>query len=201
MDRGTVPRRLRSGARGHPPQVDSLRGQLLIAAPTLVDPNFVRTVILVAEHNEEGAMGVVLNRPTEATVGDVVPKLEEIVDAEETVFSGGPVAPTGVLVIAEFDDPADAAVPVLEDIGVMALDEDAGLAADGLRSTRAFAGHAGWGPGQLEDELEEPAWIVEPARREDVFCDEAEALWESVLRRKGGQYALLARMPLDPSVN
>jgi putative transcriptional regulator len=181
--------------------VDSLRGQILIASPSMLDPNFHRTVILVAEHNDEGAMGVVLNRPTEATVTDAVPALEELVDGDEPVFAGGPVSQTGVLVIAEFDDPDDAAIPVLDDVGVMALEGDLLTAASAVRRTRAFAGHAGWGPGQLEDELEEDAWIVATAERDDVFGEQPEALWSVVLRRQGGQFALLARMPPDPSLN
>jgi putative transcriptional regulator len=181
--------------------VESLRGQLLVAAPALLDPNFLRTVILIAEHSEEGALGVVLNRPSEATVGDVVPDLGTVVDFDEPVFAGGPVQPGGVIVLAEFDDPADAALPIDGDLGFVALESDLESLGSGTRRARAFAGHAGWGPGQLDGELEEEAWFGAPFRREDAFTEAPEELWSRALLRKGGAYALVARMPLDPSLN
>jgi putative transcriptional regulator len=179
--------------------VESLRGHLLVAAPTLVDPHFVRTVVLIAEHTADGAMGVVLNRPSEATVGEVVPDLSALVDEDETVFAGGPVEDGGVMVLAEFDDPEDAALPVDGDLGFVALDSDVQELAAGR--ARAFAGHAGWGPGQLDAELAEEAWFVAPFEREDAFADDPEELWSRALLRKGGPYALVARMPEDPSLN
>ena len=103
--------------------------------------------------------------------------------------------------LAELTDPSVAALRVDDDLGFIALGADNGDVASATRRARAFAGHAGWGPGQLEAELEEEAWIVEPARHEDAFCDDPEELWSSVLRRKGGSYALVARMPLDPGMN
>ena len=181
--------------------MESLRGQLLIAAPTLLDPNFLRTVILIAEHSEEGALGVVLNRPSEASVGEVVPDLSGIVDSEEPVFAGGPVQPGGVMVLAEFDDPADSALPIDGDLGFVALEADLGALGDGTRRARAFAGHAGWGPGQLDGEMAEEAWFGAAFRRGDAFTDAPEELWSRALLRKGGPYALVARMPLDPSLN
>lgn len=179
--------------------MESLRGHLLVASPSLVDPHFVRTVVLVAEHTEEGAMGVVINRPGEARVADVVPDLRALLGDDEPVFAGGPVEPSGVLVLAEFDDPADAALPIDGDLGFVALETDAEDIAAGR--ARAFAGHAGWGPGQLDAELEEDAWFVAPFEREDAFADDPEDLWSRALLRKGGPYALVARMPEDPSLN
>jgi putative transcriptional regulator len=181
--------------------VESLRGQLLVAAPALLDPNFLRTVILVAEHSEEGALGVVLNRPSEATVGEVVPDLASVVELGEPVFAGGPVQPGGVIVLAEFDDPGEAALSIDGDLGFVALESDLDSLSGGTRRARAFAGHAGWGPGQLDGELEEEAWFGAPFRREDAFTDVPEELWSRALLRKGGAYALVARMPLDPSLN
>ena len=179
--------------------MESLRGHLLVAAPTLVDPNFNRTVVLIAEHTEEGALGVVLNRPGESTIGEVVPDLSPLMDEDDLVYEGGPVQPAGVLVLAEFEDPADAALPVDGELGFVALEaETFDIAA---RRARAFAGHSGWGPGQLDSELEEEAWFVAPFEREDAFADDPDELWSRVLMRKGGAYALVARMPLDPSVN
>jgi putative transcriptional regulator len=179
--------------------IESLRGHLLVAAPTLVDPNFNRTVVLVAEHTDDGALGVVLNRPSESTVGEVVPDLSVLVDADELVFTGGPVQPTGVMVLAEFDDPADAALPIDGELGFVALEADTEEISAGR--ARAFAGHAGWGPGQLDTELEEEAWFVAAFEREDAFAEDPDELWSRVLMRKGGAYALVARMPLDPSLN
>jgi putative transcriptional regulator len=181
---------------------ESLRGKLILASPTLLDPNFARTVVLIAEHTEEGAMGLVLNRPADATVSEAVPDLAWLTGDDDRVYVGGPVAETAVIVLAEFDRPEVAGALVEPDLGFIGTDADDPEALDGaVRRARVFAGHAGWGPGQLEGELEEESWIVEPPRREEIFTDDAEALWAAVLRRKGRQYALLATMPLDPSLN
>jgi putative transcriptional regulator len=179
----------------------SLARHLLIASPSLLDPNFHRTVVLIAHHDEQGAMGVVLNRPTTTTIAEALPDIEEIVGAEEAVFAGGPVATEGVMILAELSDPSLAALRVDDDLGFIAVEADDGATAAATRRARAFAGHAGWGPGQLESELEEEAWFIEPALHEDAFTTEPEGLWSSVLQRKGGSYALVARMPEDPSVN
>jgi putative transcriptional regulator len=181
---------------------ESLRGKLLLASPTLLDPNFVRTVVLIAEHTEEGAMGLVLNRPAASTVAEAVPDLGWLTGDDELVYVGGPVAETAVIVLAEFARPEMAGALVEPDLGFIGTDADDPEALEGaIRRARVFAGHAGWGPGQLESELEEEAWIVEPPRREEVFADDAQGLWAAVLRRKGRRYALLATMPLDPSLN
>jgi putative transcriptional regulator len=181
--------------------MDSLQGQLLIASPALLDPNFHRTVVLVTAHTDEGAVGLVLNRRSETSVGEAVPQLEPVVELDEPVYVGGPVNPNGVAVLAEFDDPDDAGAPVLDDIGFVALDLALEEGAPVRRRSRVFAGVAGWGAEQLEGELEEDAWFVEPASREDIFTDDPDELWSAVLRRKGGRYELVARMPVDPSLN
>ncbi len=181
---------------------ESLRGKLILASPTLMDPNFARTVVLIAEHTEEGAMGLVLNRPAESTVSDAVPDLAWLTDADAQVYVGGPVAETAVIVLAEFERPEMAGALIDGDLGFIGTDADDPEALEGaIRRARVFAGHAGWGPGQLEEELEEEAWIVEPPRREEVFSEDADGLCAAVLRRKGREYALLANMTLDPSLN
>jgi putative transcriptional regulator len=180
---------------------DSVRGQLLIAGPALLDPNFWRTVVLVVEHNDEGALGLVLNRPSETTVADAVPQLSEVVDGGDRLFIGGPVGPSGVIVLARLEDPSDAALVAFDDVGVIGVGTDAEPRDAGVIEGRAFVGHAGWGPGQLDGELERGDWITEPARREDAFSENATELWSGVLTRMGGSYALVARMPADPSVN
>jgi putative transcriptional regulator len=181
---------------------ESLRGKLIIAAPTLADPNFARTVVLIAEHTEDGAMGLVLNRPADTLVDEAVPDLAWLAGDDEHVWVGGPVAETAVIVLAEWDDPARAGAVVEGDLGFVGADADGQDELDGaLRRARVFAGHAGWGPGQLEDELAEEAWIVEAPQREEIFCEDPDALWSAVLRRMGSRYALLATMPPDPSLN
>ena len=180
----------------------SLRGKLILAGPTLKDPNFDRTVVLITDHSDEGAMGLVLNRPSNATVDDAVPDLAWIDGGEAIVHVGGPVAPDGVIVLAEWDDPAQAGVLVDDDLGFVPGDiDDTDAVAAAVRRARVYAGHSGWGPGQLEGELEEESWIVEPALVEDVFAEDAEELWSRVLRRMGREFALLATMPPDPSLN
>ncbi len=183
--------------------MESLRGRLLVASPKIMDPNFRRTVVLMAEHGEDGAMGLVLNRPAETTVAEAVPDLDWLAaEGADGVWVGGPVEPGSVMVLAEFDDPGQAALLLEDDLGFVPADvaEREGFAG-AVRRTRIFAGHAGWGPGQLEAELEEDSWIVEPPHRTDVFTTEPEALWSAVLRRKGREYVLLATMPEDPSLN
>ena len=181
--------------------LETLTGQLLVAAPVLTDPNFHRTVVLVTAHEDDGAVGVVLNRPSEVVVGDAVPDLAGFVAHDEPVFVGGPVNPSGVAMLAEFEDAEQAGVHVFGDIGFVDLGDALNNDPPALRRLRVYAGVAGWGGGQLESELEEEAWILEPARADDVFTADAQSLWSDVLRRKGGSYALVARMPSDPSVN
>jgi len=181
--------------------MESVRGQLLVAGPTLLDPNFWRTVVLVVEHSEDGALGLVLNRASETTAGDAVPELEDIVDPEDPVFMGGPVQPGAVVVLAEFEDPGDSAVIAFDDVGVLGAGTSLPELSAGVRRGRAFAGHAGWGPGQLDTEVERGDWFLEPATGGDAFCGQPEELWAEVLIRKGGSYALIARMPVDPSLN
>lgn len=181
--------------------MSSLTGQLLIASPALADPNFRRVVILVTEHTGEGAMGLVLNRVAEATVGDVVPELDDLTDPGDLVHVGGPVSPESVIVLAEFDDPAEAAVVIDGDVGFVRAASDRSAIAGATRRACVFAGYSGWGPGQLEDEIAEDSWIVEPFQADDVFAADPDELWRTVLRRKGNRYALIATMPDDPSVN
>lgn len=180
--------------------MDSLRGQLLVASADLLDPNFRRSVVLITEHGDDGALGLVLNRPAETTVEEALPPLAELVESGDPVYVGGPVEQGSVIVLAEFEDPDEAAATIFDDIGFVAGDADLPLLAASIRRARVFAGYAGWGAGQLDAECEAEGWIVERATREDVFGGSDE-LWSDVLRRKGGPYALLATMPPDPSLN
>ncbi|HEX5584528.1 YqgE/AlgH family protein [Gaiella sp.] len=179
----------------------SLRGQLLVAGPGLRDPNFRRTVVLLGEHGDEGAMGVVLNRVSTVSVDEAVPPVAELVGPEALVHIGGPVQPQAVVVLADFVDPGRAGELVLDTVGFLPGDVEDGTELGELRNVRVFAGYAGWGPGQLEEELEEQSWVVLPARVSDVFTDTPDALWATVLRRQGGVLALLALLPDDPRSN
>src|SRR3954471_4478587 len=133
---------------------ESLRGKLILASPALRDPNFARSVVLIAEHTDEGAMGLVLNRPAAATVGEAGPDLSWLAGDEEPVYVGGPVAETAVIVLAEFDLPELPGALVDGDLGCSGAVADAPERLKGaIRRARVFAGHAGWGPGKLEDEL------------------------------------------------
>jgi putative transcriptional regulator len=181
--------------------MESLKGKLLLASPTLLDPNFARTVVLVAEHTEEGAMGIVLNRPADSTVAEAAPELERLVGGGDPLYVGGPVQPNAVIVLAAFADPDAAGLLIRDRVGFLSAQLDVEESAAAAERMRVFAGHAGWGPGQLDDELEREDWIVEEPRPEELFSSDPETLWSRVLTRKGGTFALVARMPLDPSLN
>lgn len=181
--------------------MESLRGQLLVAGPALLDPNFRRTVVLIGEHGAEGAMGLVLNRPSPVTVDSAVPPLAGLVDRGALVHLGGPVQPQAIVVLGDFDDASEAAAIVVGSVGFLPGELESADDVPSVTRARVYCGYAGWGPGQLESELAVSAWIVEPARPEDVFTDDPDHLWNAVLRRKGGPFELLARMPPDPSLN
>jgi putative transcriptional regulator len=180
--------------------VESLRGQLLIAGPGLLDPNFWRTVVLVGEHSEEGALGIVLNRSSETPVVEALPELADLADDVGSVHVGGPVQPSAVVVLADFVDTDAAESLVVDSVGFLPSEVEPDAIGE-LRRARVYVGYAGWGPGQLDGELEDGSWIVEPALADDVFTDDPEALWGEVLRRKGGPFRVLAAMPPDPSLN
>jgi putative transcriptional regulator len=166
----------------------------------LGDPNFERTVVLITEHGDEGAMGIVLNRPSEAEVAEVVPELDRIA-SEEPIFVGGPVQPEALVVLGEFSNPDKAAWIVVSDVGLVSAQTDLDELPESVRRGRVYAGFSGWAPGQLEDEIEEDSWIIEPPLPNELFPEDPSTLWSDVLERKGGEYALVARMPDDPSMN
>jgi len=186
--------------------VDDLIGRLLVASPQLGDPNFERSVILMLDHGPDGALGVVLNRPTGLPVDEILDVWRDQAQAAPpgVVFRGGPVSPDAVIGLARTELPEvdDAQWRlVLDGVGTVDLavaPEEQPVAVVGVRM---FAGYAGWSPDQLEDELAEGAWIVLEALVADVFTEEADALWHDVLRRQGGKLALLATYPPHPSVN
>jgi len=178
----------------------SLRGQLLISSGGLYDPNFRHTVVLIGEHNADGALGVILNRALNVTVEQALPPLSDLVPSGELLFQGGPVQPESAVLLAEMAEPALADLLVFGSVGFLLGDLSADVHRSILRA-RVFAGYSGWGPGQLEAEMAEDSWILEPARVEDVFNDAPDLLWSKVLQRKGPEYRRLSQMPYDPSMN
>ncbi|MGH2841548.1 MAG: YqgE/AlgH family protein [Solirubrobacteraceae bacterium] len=173
----------------------------MIAGATLPDPNFARTVVLICEHSEDGALGLVLNRPGELLVGEAASELGPLAGEDAVIDVGGPVQPDALLVLAEFDDPEFAGMQVTGAVGIVGDGRTVDELLDVTGRARVFAGYAGWAPGQLDAELERDDWFVAPAGVDDIFDTDAEELWRRVLERKGGHYALVARMPVDPSVN
>src|SRR4051812_3702666 len=172
--------------------MESKRGKLLVAGPALQDPNFRRTVLLICEHTDDGALGLIINRPTPVEVTDAVPELATLLGDGARLWSGGPVQPQAIVLLAELDEPPEDALMVIGDVGLVRRGVAREALPGGARRGRAFLGYAGWGPGQLEDELDRGDWIVVPAEGEDAFREDGDGLWGDVLARQGGEYALLA---------
>jgi putative transcriptional regulator len=181
----------------------SLRGRLLVAEPMLADPNFQRSVVYLIDHGDEGALGVVLNRPSEVPVGDVVPTWAPYVSEPRTVFIGGPVSPEAAICLGRCAPGAESPLwnPLSEELGVVDLNGDPLLAPAGVSGLRVFAGYSGWSPGQLEAEMEMDGWFVLDAEPDDLFAETAEELWRRVLARQRGPLRRFASFPEDPSVN
>jgi putative transcriptional regulator len=182
----------------------SLKGRLLVAAPILEDPNFDRTVIWLLEHSAEGALGVVLNRPSELPVADPLPGWADHTGGLAVVFVGGPVSVSSVIGLATVaDDGAPEGIwePVAGAVGVLDLAADPGLVGTTITTLRCFAGYAGWAPDQLEAEIEEGAWFVVDAEPGDLFTDHPRDLWRTVLARQPSALARVALVPDDPSLN
>lgn len=178
-------------------------GTLLVASPALEDPNFRRTVVLLLEAGDDGALGVVLNRPSEAPVADALPRWQHAVVAPAVVFVGGPVQLEGVLGVGLAPEGGEASglTAVAGRIGVVDLRrpaEELAVTSDGVR---LMAGHAGWGPGQLEAEIGEGAWFPLDADPAFVLDTDPGTLWRRVLAAQPGNLALLATFPDDPGLN
>lgn len=162
-------------------------GALLVATPLLLDPNFARSVVLVLRHDDDGTFGVVLDRPTTIPVGDFLPDWHDVASLPPVVFHGGPVEPEvgiGVSVRDGAVTMVDLTAPPEDESGV-----------------RIFAGYAGWGTGQLGDEIEEHAWFVVASRPSDLTAPDPAALWSDVLRRQPFELSIYADFPPDPRLN
>jgi len=185
----------------------SLTGRLLVASPELGDPHFARTVVLLVDHDESGALGVVLNRPSTTDVSEILPDWHLYATPPQVVFQGGPVGRDSALALASrLDGKGEEDEPlgfrhVYGGIGLVDLDAPAELVAGEVTSMRVFAGYAGWGSGQLEAEIDEGSWFVVPAEPSDLADDDPERLWERVLRRQPPRLAMVATFPDDPSLN
>ena len=180
-------------------------GRLLVASPILLDPNFARTVVLLLDHDDEGTLGVVLNRPTTVLVASVLPGWADTVDDPPVLFDGGPVSGDSALAVACVPE-ADGEDPVgfrrlFGPTGMVDLDTPLEVLAPAMTRMRIFAGYAGWGGGQLEAEIEEGSWYVVAAETADIFAESPGDLWGAVLRRQRGPLAWVATMPADPTRN
>ncbi len=182
----------------------SLRGRLLVAAPGLIDANFFRSVVLIVEHNEDGALGVVLNRPSETELSEGPLESWTSLAAEPPyVFVGGPVSPDSAVCLARTapETPPPGWQRVVGGLGVLDLSSGIDDVREGIDRIRVFAGYAGWGVDQLESELEEGSWYVVDADPEDALTSMPLALWRFVLKRQGGKLALVSNFPPDPGMN
>jgi putative transcriptional regulator len=179
-------------------------GMLLVATPVLLDPNFADTVVLLLDVDDNGALGVVLNRPSGVPVADVLGAWSEVVAEPEVLFHGGPVSTEGALAVGLLRRPDDVPVGFREvagQLGVVDLDTPVELIDGSLEGMRIFAGYAGWGAGQLPAEVDEGSWYVVPSEHVDVFRIDPSGLWRDVLRRQPGELAWHSTRPVDPDLN
>ena len=185
----------------------STKGRLLVATPLLGDPNFERTVVLMLEHSAEGALGIVLNRPSPLPVEEPLPDWARFAPEPPVVFVGGPVAKGSVIALARRADDRQHRMPdgaweqVLDGVGVLDLGVDDVVVGSALSAVRVFTGYAGWGEGQLEAEITEGAWWTVDASVDDATTVDPEHLWRTVLRRQHGPLRLFAHYPADITAN
>jgi putative transcriptional regulator len=181
------------------------KGRLLVATPPLDDPNFDRVVIYVLEHRDDGALGVIINRPTDQELTEPLDRWSDLQSEPASVFLGGPVEPDALIALAfanrPVDEPTDELSPVSGHLASADLTTDPAFLRGVVESVRVFRGYAGWGAGQLEGEIEDGSWLVLDAEPHDVFDAEPDELWRSVIRRQGGRLAWLAEAPDDLSSN
>lgn len=183
----------------------TLTGRLLVAAPSLADPHFVRTVVLLLDHGDDGALGVVLNRPSDVPVGEVLPGWDAVASTPGVLFHGGPVGADAALgVVAASGAEVLGVRRVAPGLGVVDLDAPPEVVGPAVRGLRVFAGYAGWSADQLEAEIEEGAWYVVQGLPSDVTRPQPAGLWRDVLRRQGGALAFVSTYPggaADPTYN
>jgi putative transcriptional regulator len=181
-------------------------GSALVAAPALRDPHFCRTVVLIIDHRASGTLGVVLNRPSDVPVRDVLPLWGPHATVPSALYVGGPMEQRAALCVAALPADVDAertdgVIRVRGSLVLINLDADPDLMAPRLRGLRVFAGYAGWSEGQLAGEIQRGDWVVVPALPDDVLAPPGTDLWARILRRQGMPLALLATYPADPVLN
>ncbi|MFO0773061.1 MAG: YqgE/AlgH family protein [Nitrospiraceae bacterium] len=180
------------------------KGIFLVASPALRDPNFRQTVVLLCEHNDEGALGFVLNRPTAMNLSEVLPQVPIMEAQQHALYSGGPVQTNQVMVLYRLSDVPEGSHTVLDGVclgGDFAILDRILTDRDPHESFRAFAGYSGWGPGQLENEMKSGSWITIPADSPTVFDREPSTLWHDLVTSLGEPFKMYADMPADPSLN
>ena len=186
------------------PVAQSLAGKLLIASLRITEPTFFRTVVLMCAHDDNGALGLVLNRPLNSEpVSRHLPQYEPFVQSPASIFTGGPVETSAALALARWKDWLITPTPnlVVGRVGLLDLAKPIEEVEAGVEEVRVFAGYAGWTGGQLEEELEQESWFVVDATAEDAFTRHPETLWRDVLRRQSGKLAMFAYAPRDPAIN
>ncbi len=176
----------------------SLRGRLLVSRPALHDSEFNGSITFLIEHGDEGALGVIINRPSQLEIADAFPMWASAAANPGVVFAGGPVERNSMIVLGT-SSTEEGALP----LGLHSVDLDDGSPprTDGVDRVRIYAGYAGWGAGQLEGELAHDAWWVVDASLDDVFSDDPGTLWPRIMRREGGELAWFAHYPDDATLN
>ena len=180
----------------------ALTGRLLVASPLLDEETFRRSVVLVLDHDGDGALGVILNRPSRMPVAEVLPDWHDVTTEPCVLYRGGPVGPDSAVAVARMrSGPVAGLRPVHGSFAVVDLDGSPEQTAAATTGLRVYAGYAGWSTGQLEDEIVGGSWFVVEADPADPFTDHPDRLWRSVLRRQGGELAFLHTYPDDPHDN
>jgi putative transcriptional regulator len=177
-------------------------GRLLVASPTLLDPNFYRSIVFLMAHNDDGAIGVVLDRPLDLAAADYVEDWRTLLTPPSRVYEGGPVQRETAIGVARRTGfgPTDTWEPVLGSLGFIDLAK-APHEVPGVEDLRVFSGYAGWGPDQLDLEVAIGSWFPVSATVDDVFDPVPHTLWYRVLKRQGSALALYANYPDDPRLN
>lgn len=181
-------------------------GSLLIASTALSAPAFARTVVYIIEHDEQGTLGVVLNRMSDAAVYNILPRWADLAASPRAVFVGGPVGTSSALCLGVAKSGVVVADQpklhqVLGPVAMVDLDADPDQMAEVLAGVRIFAGYAGWEPGQLDEELADNSWIVAPGLPTDLLSEPSVDVWQQVLSRQPWPLPLLSTYPLRPDDN
>jgi putative transcriptional regulator len=180
------------------------KGVLLVAAPALNDPNFRQAVVLLCEHGPEGALGVIVNRPTAMSISEALPQVPILEGQTHVLYSGGPVQTNQVMMLYRISDTPENSHQVFDGVclgGDLEIMERILMEQPGKESFRAYLGYSGWGPGQLESEMQNGSWIILPADPSLVFDKDATRIWPEIFVTLDETSRHYADMPFDPSSN